>query len=455
MWKEVRDREAGKLPTSAFASRVRSRRLSALAICNHKEIISPHHGAVNSLQVDLTEGRYLLSGASDGSAAIYDIQQATEYEKGLIAKHKSLFVVDKQHGYGHKFAISTVIWYPVDTGLFVTGSFDHYVKVWDTNMAQVVMDFKMPGKVYGTAMSSVAKAHMLIAAGSADVQVRLCDIASGAFTHTLSGHRGGIMNVEWSTSSEWILMTGGCDGAIRFWDIRRAGCFRILDQSQSQFGRRPPFPERTPTEVVTRTAAAGSSSVNKLISKKKATLGNGKKQSQAVCKLQNLTTSHTMHKSHPGTASSYSRATAHFGAVTGLRATRDGLYLLSSGSDSRLRLWDIESGCSISVNFEATRLQTNKAIQLALSQDSSAVFIPSMSNVKVYDVLSGLNLQTFYGHYDMVNCCYFNMQDQELYTGSNDRHILVWSPPSSSFSDMDEEERKRLNLKADEDNWSQ
>lgn len=52
------------------------------------------------------------------------------------------------------------------------------------------MDFKMPGKVYGTAMSSIAKAHMLIAAGSADVQVRLCDIASGAFTHTLSGHRG-------------------------------------------------------------------------------------------------------------------------------------------------------------------------------------------------------------------------------------------------------------------------
>lgn len=60
---------------------------------------------------------------------------------------------------------------------------------------------------------------------------------------------GGILNVEWSTSSEWVLMTGGCDGAIRFWDIRRAGCFRVLDPSQSQFGRRPPFPERKPTEV--------------------------------------------------------------------------------------------------------------------------------------------------------------------------------------------------------------
>lgn len=49
------------------------------------------------------------------------------------------------------------------------------------------------------------------------------------------------MSVEWSASSEWVLVTGGCDGAIRFWDIRRAGCFRVLDQFQSQLGRRPPI----------------------------------------------------------------------------------------------------------------------------------------------------------------------------------------------------------------------
>lgn len=55
----------------------------------------------------------------------------------------------------------------------------------------------------------------------------------------------GVMTVEWSSSSEWVLMTGGCDGAIRFWDIRRAGCFRVLDQSQSQLGRRPPLLERS------------------------------------------------------------------------------------------------------------------------------------------------------------------------------------------------------------------
>lgn len=80
----------------------------------------------------------MLSGASDGSAAIFDIQHANDYEGGgMVAKHESLFVIDKQHERGHKFAVSSAIWYPVDTGLFVTGSFDHYVKVWDTNTTQV------------------------------------------------------------------------------------------------------------------------------------------------------------------------------------------------------------------------------------------------------------------------------------------------------------------------------
>lgn len=60
----------------------------------------------------------------------------------------------------------------------------------------------------------------------------------------------GVMAVEWSTSSEWVLMTGGCDGAIRYWDIRRAGCFLVLDQSKSQLGRRPPLLERSVADKV-------------------------------------------------------------------------------------------------------------------------------------------------------------------------------------------------------------
>ncbi|KAM0823635.1 hypothetical protein ACQ4PT_070745 [Festuca glaucescens] len=409
MWlEELRRRERGELRARRFEALARSRRAASLALSNRKEIATTHHGAVNSLQVDLTEGRYLLSGASDGSAAVFDLKNATEYEAGFIAKHRNILLVDRQHEHGHKFVVSAAIWYPVDTGLFVTASFDTYVKVWDTNSTQVFMDFKMPGKVYSAAMSPIATTHMLIATGSADVQVRLCDIASGAFTHTLSGHHDGIMSLEWSTSSEWILMSGGCNGAIRFWDIRRAGCFLVLDQLWSQQGRRPPFLDSTMDKD-----------------------------------QKNLTSS------PPSKSNSVQQRTG-----SRLKTTTDGMHLLSSGSDSRLRIWDIDSGCNTLVNFEAMRLHPSKPLQLAVTDDSSLVFVPCMGSIKAYNMWSGTTFQTFRGHYDHVNCCYYNSQDQELYTGSNDRQILVWSPATPALTEMEDDDKRQEGFAADEDNWS-
>ncbi|XP_066315418.1 WD repeat-containing protein ATCSA-1-like isoform X4 [Miscanthus floridulus] len=449
MWlEEVRGRERGELRARRFEASARARRAASLALSNRKEFATPHHGAVNSLQVDLTEGRYLLSGASDGSAAVFDVWNATEYEAGFIAKHRNILLVDKQHQNGHRFAVSAAVWYPVDTGLFVTASFDQYVKVWDTNSTQVVMEFKMPGKVYTAAMSPVATTHMLIATGTADVQVRLCDIASGAFTHTLSGHRDGIMSLEWSASSEWILMSGGCDGAIRFWDIRRAGCFRVLDQSRSQLGKRPPLVKSAVEND--HTDSLGPSPSTRSSAQKRA--GISKKSSQALRKIQNLTHGQMQQRLHPGLSSSQNRATAHYGAVTGLRTTTDGMYLLSSGSDSRLRLWDIDSGCNTLVNFEAMRLQTGKPLQLAVTEDPSLVFVPCMASIKAYNLWSGTTFRTFRGHYELVNCCYYSEQDQELYTGGNDRQILVWSPSTPAFTEMEDDDKTLSG--ADEDNWS-
>uniref|UniRef100_A0A0D9V802 Anaphase-promoting complex subunit 4 WD40 domain-containing protein n=1 Tax=Leersia perrieri TaxID=77586 RepID=A0A0D9V802_9ORYZ len=393
MWCEaVRRRERGELRPRRFETVARARRTASLALSNRKEFASPHNGAVNSLQidtlfygfpkyiattypmrsedwkVDLTERRYLLSGASDGSAAIFDVQNATEYEAGFIAKHKNIMLVDKQHENGHKFAVSMAIWYPVDTGLFVTASFDQYVKVWDTNSTQVVMDFKMPGKVYSAAMSPIATTHMLIATGSADVQLR------------------------------------------------------------SQLGRRPPFLESTSEKDLMNSLQPSAST--KIYSAQQRT-GKSKKQSHTLHKSQIPGHGHIQQRLHPGLSSSQNRATAHYGAVTGLRTTTDGMYLLSSGSDSRLRLWDIDSGCNTLVNFETTRLQTSKPLQLAVAEDPSLVFIPCMASIKAYNLWSGMTFQTFRGHYEPVNCCYYSAQEQE-----------------------DDDKRLR-GFVIDEDNWSE
>ncbi|KAE8657053.1 DNA excision repair protein ERCC-8-like isoform X3 [Hibiscus syriacus] len=108
---------------------------------------------------------------------------------------------------------------------------------------------------------------------------------------------------------------------------------------------------------------------------------------------------------HPGMLSIQDRATAHYGAV-----------------------WDLESGYNTLVNFEMVHLQTSKAVQLAISQETAQVFVPCMTVVKAFDIWSGKMSLAFRGHYESVNCCWFSSQDQELYTGGNDRQILVWSP---------------------------
>lgn len=58
--------------------------------------------------------------------------------------------------------------------------------------------------------------------------------------------------------------------------------------------------------------------------------GNGSKQS-AISKIPSLVKGSARQRLHPGMLSSQDRTTAHYGAVIGLKATEDGMYLLSAG----------------------------------------------------------------------------------------------------------------------------
>lgn len=45
-----------------------------------------------------------------------------------------LLRVPRSHPGAHRYQVTCATWYPVDSGLFVSGSADNDVKVWDTNM---------------------------------------------------------------------------------------------------------------------------------------------------------------------------------------------------------------------------------------------------------------------------------------------------------------------------------
>ena len=76
----------------------------------------------------------LLSSSSDASIAIHDLDNTTgipQYTSKLVCN------IGKGNKFRHKFSVETVLWYPHDTGMFISSGFDKLLKVWDTNLLLV------------------------------------------------------------------------------------------------------------------------------------------------------------------------------------------------------------------------------------------------------------------------------------------------------------------------------
>ncbi|KAK9822022.1 hypothetical protein WJX74_001472 [Apatococcus lobatus] len=285
------------------------------------------------------KGRRLAHRLSRDRASLLDFSQ----RKLIVPQHEA-----RNNSSSHKYSITSVAWYPIDSGLFATGSLDNDVKVWDTNIAQAVCTFPFGAAVCAIGMSPVAAAHCLVAVAGAQPQIKLCDPASGSFTHVLGGHAGShgshredVWSLHWCLQNEWHLVTGGCDGQVRMWDVRQSACFHMLDEQQTN----------KPATPAPRSARRHS---------------QGRKGAHAP-KL----------------------AAAHEGSVTAIQPTTDGRHLLTAGTDSRLRLWDTCDYRNLLVNYRNTFNRANKARQIAASVDGNLVFHPSGSVVQVLDMYTG------------------------------------------------------------------
>lgn len=239
------------------------------------------NAAVNSLSLDKLEYKYLLSGCADSLIKLWGVdeevdiaaegayetktKERTEERTGesqeLPAKSsgnsseslraasyvgfrlqtanptpKLLATIPKRSE--HQFGVSAVHWWPHDTGLFVSASFDHTVKVWDTNELSVAHTFDMGSRVYSVSISSSSSnqflAQALVAVGSDQPFIRLLDLRTASSAHTLQGHKGKTLAVTWHPHFPNILALGGYDGEAKIWDIRRSKlCVARLDMTKT------------------------------------------------------------------------------------------------------------------------------------------------------------------------------------------------------------------------------
>jgi len=147
--------------------------------------------------------------------------------------------------------------------------------------------FSFEGRVFQHHMSHIATRNCLVTVASSVNHILLVDPKSRSCTHELRGQTSSTLACRSSTREEDLFATGSCDNRVLLWDVRSAKC--CLKYLDHH---------------------------------------NGKGQSS------NETTS-----------------TALDGCVNGLCFTRDGLFLISYGTDHRLKLWSAYNGQNEMVNY--------------------------------------------------------------------------------------------------------
>ena len=227
MLRLLQDRRSGLSPPRLLERAIMTQRVFSLSLSRTEELVPLHTDGVMALAVDSVSGRFLLTGGCDQRIGVYDLGERFT-PSGSHRRLKHIAVTSKK---AHKYAVSGLRWYPHDTGIFVSGSMDGNVRVWDTNRLEVVETFDGFGAVYAHDVSPAA----LVAVGSRLTDVILCDLRTGSRAHRLRGHRGAVVALQWAPGREYQLATAGSDARVLLWDIRRArSCLRSFDQHNGE-----------------------------------------------------------------------------------------------------------------------------------------------------------------------------------------------------------------------------
>lgn len=110
-----------------------------------------------------------------------------------------------------------------NSGIFASGSDDKIVHLWNTKNAKLMKslgDHREENKaINALRFSDASSTHLATAAD--DGMVRIWDVTTGNLLHTLKGHVGSVLDLEYSGDNR-ALVTGGNDTCVKVWDLRKS-----------------------------------------------------------------------------------------------------------------------------------------------------------------------------------------------------------------------------------------
>ena len=224
----------------------------------------------------------------------------------------------------------------------------------------------------------------LVAAGTANGEIRLWHVTSGTLLRTYQGHTDWVDSIAFSPDGK-VLASSSQDRTIRLWEVSTGHCLNIL-QGHSSWVRSITF---SPDG---KALASGS-------------------QDRTI-RLWEVSTGHCLNILQ-----------GHSSWIYSVAFSPDGSILASGSSDQTIRLWDISTGHCL----KTLQGHTNQVWAVAFSPDGKALASGSEDQtVRLWEVSSGQYLKALQGHTNLVYSVAFSPDGETLASSSGDRTVRLW-----------------------------
>ena len=223
--------------------------VSASFVC----MLSGHSAAVRCVAVS-TNSKFIASGSYDKEIRIWVTRDASL--KCVLQKHtKSVecvnFSVDSQYLCSGSWDRSAIIWdldtesplhtlschsnlvqcctFSLDHKFFCTGSWDYTVRMWKLPSPTKIS--KVPSCMSGhtgNIHAVIFSEEGMLASGSWDRTVRLWNPRNSTLLHVLTGHKGWVQALCFTSDS--LFIGSACDDdTVKLWDVVSGKCIKTLE----------------------------------------------------------------------------------------------------------------------------------------------------------------------------------------------------------------------------------
>ena len=242
----------------------------------------------------------------------------------------------------------------------------------------------------------------LLAAGTADGEIRLWQVASGASLQTYQGHTDGVRSIIFSLDGK-VLISGSEDHTVRCWDVHTGRCIKVL-RGHSSIIRSV---ASSPHEPIVASAS----------------------EDQTI-RLWDI-----------NTGSCIGILRGHTDWVRSVAFSPAGRVIASGSNDRSIKIWDISTGtCLANLWGHAHTVRTIafgpiKNIIVSAGDDET---------IRVWDFYTGRCLHILHGHTYPIRSVAFSPNGRLIASGGDDQTIRLWDASSGHCLNILQEHTKRV-----------